>query len=269
MLQKFTQALAKMAVLTTEGGKDPRPARVPSVIDMPIEEVKRQVPGTILLLNSGKYGVVPCKRGVVLKDGVPTFAVLDEDKHDAATLRSAEWMDANVDKVWLGVLVDGAGGAGCHAKLRVGGAPATLAPKLGAPMAGLLSVAGGEATAKDFNDCLQALGIDGQGRRWAGGMVPPAAATGPGLLTQEQAALKTIPVSRAHGCRSAASASQLLCRMQLHGSLPLRMTCAHTLWLTIHAGCPPCLPCLAHPQTACLRSHPGPCLFCVNLNSSP
>ena len=112
----------------------------PRVMDLPTEELKRQMAGALLGLNDGRYAWVPASSGVVERAGGIRVRVALKDGPTAE--RDVEWLDANVSWLIPGCTVMN-GHAGAFSKLRVGDAPATLSVVLEDPItSGVITVAG-------------------------------------------------------------------------------------------------------------------------------
>lgn len=123
MAQTLPEALASLraaiktdvadAALVDGGG---RPAGHGPLASLQLEELKRLLPGSLLLLASGDLAFIPINRAVVKRTGEETARItVCEKAAGAGTERDAAWMEANVKQVLAGVLTLPSGGAGPQA----------------------------------------------------------------------------------------------------------------------------------------------------------
>jgi len=124
-LQKLAAAAEAAAAAVTKDGSSARGSVRAAVMEEDLALLKRCLPGSLLELASGHFGAVPGSRGVIDRAAGPVLRVHDGD--GGATERDTAWLNANVKKVWLGVLAFN-GGAGDKSRHVVAGVPATLSP---------------------------------------------------------------------------------------------------------------------------------------------
>ena len=191
-LRGLLEALDELtgAVFTDLGAEDV--VIRPRVLDMPNEELKRQIPGALLGLNDGKFGWVPVSSGVVERAGGVRVRVALKDGPTAE--RDAEWLDANV--LWMipGCTVT-TGHAGAFSKLKVGDVPATLSVVLEDPIAsGVITVAGAAQAAAPLRDCIDKLGLQERSVPWLGGARRRQLRAGGGLPTAGEAEGVRVPL---------------------------------------------------------------------------
>ena len=84
-----------------------------------VEELKRLLPGSILLLGDGTLVFVPFKRGVVAKPGEDSFRVTTCDRVGGpGGEKDPAWLELNVKFIVVGVLTLSSGRAASPTRLR-------------------------------------------------------------------------------------------------------------------------------------------------------
>ena len=160
MVQTLPEALAILratvktevadAALADGGG---RPAGQGPLASLQLEELKRLLPGSLLVLTSGELAFVPINRAVVKRTGedLPRITVC-EKVAGAGTERDSAWLEANVLQVLAGVLTLPSGGAGPQAGQVAlsGGVSVTINLIDASPMVAVSVVLGNMAKTMDY-----------------------------------------------------------------------------------------------------------------------
>ena len=134
------------------------------------DKLKVYMPGSLLLLKSGEWALIPL-RAAVTHNRAGELAVLVKAGSRPAEQKTETWFNDNVRSAWLGVLTDGAAG-GAHSALAYNGLEARISAVIADPLAEAeISVSGCAPTKVGFLSAIDKLGLNEAERPWLGGPV--------------------------------------------------------------------------------------------------
>ena len=103
-IETYGAAVDRAVLAATRFGSPIEPATVASLSDMSTDELKKQLPGSLLHMGDGTFKFVPLERAVVVRQGVWSLSVKDHTGAPGVE-RSLDWIEAEVDSLAVGVIV--------------------------------------------------------------------------------------------------------------------------------------------------------------------
>jgi hypothetical protein len=168
--ERLKQAATAAAAAVAQGGKLAS-VRHDSVMSLGNVELKRLMPGSLMILTDDSLALVTIARGVLeARDTHALSFSVRTSLSGSATVRDEGWMTANVKLIALGKLSFGGQGGAEAGKLQYMGVPVTVSVDSGEPF-GLTTATDASPQAKTLAE-VNAL-VDMGWRSWRGGISPP------------------------------------------------------------------------------------------------
>ena len=195
--EQLKQAATAAAAAVVQGGKL-KPVRHEGVMSLGTAEVKRLLPGSLVLWKDDTLSYVPMTRGVIeARDtGALSFSTRTSPS-GAASQKDEAFMNANVKMIALGKLtIGGVGGAEADGLICMG-VPAELSIGGTADPFELTVSTGGAAQKKTLAEVNRLLEL--KWRPWAGGTIDPPVLVDASIKGRPEAATVDVPIKMVAG----------------------------------------------------------------------